>query len=85
MPRGAIFPRPGNVKVLIGPKFDLSYLRSWPKDAAVEEARRIIRERLLVMMESGLPIAPPLPAPRTDEASAPAAATGVTSAGQATG
>jgi 1-acyl-sn-glycerol-3-phosphate acyltransferase len=61
LPRGAFFPRPGKVKVLIGPRFDLSYLKSWPKDEGVEEARRIIRERLLVMMESGLPIAPPLP------------------------
>ena len=61
LPRGAFFPRPGKVKVLIGPRFDLSYLKSWPKDEGVEEARRIIRERLVVMMESGLPIAPPLP------------------------
>ena len=59
MPRGAKFPRPGKVKVLIGPKFDLSYLKSWPRDEGVEEARRIIRDRLWVMMESGLPIAPP--------------------------
>jgi 1-acyl-sn-glycerol-3-phosphate acyltransferase len=66
-PRGAIFPRPGKVKVLIGPRFDLSYLKAWPKDTAVEEARRIIRERLLVMMESGLPIGPPLP-PTPDDA-----------------
>ena len=48
----------GKVKVLIGPQFDLSYLKSWPKDAGTEEARRIIRERLWVMMQSGLPIAP---------------------------
>jgi len=61
LPRGAIFPKPGKVKVLIGPQFDLSYLKSWPKEAGVEEARRIIRERLLVMMETGLPIAPALP------------------------
>src|SRR4051812_10818911 len=61
MPRGAIFPKPGKVTVLIGPRFDLGYLKSWPKEAGVEEARRIIRERLLVMMETGLPIAPALP------------------------
>lgn len=60
LPRGAVIPKPGKVKVLIGPQFDLSYLKSWPKEQAVEEARRIIRERLWVMMESGLPIAPPV-------------------------
>jgi 1-acyl-sn-glycerol-3-phosphate acyltransferase len=59
LPRGAKLPKPGKVKVLIGPKFDLGYLKSWPKEQAVEEARRIIRQRLLVMMETGLPIAPP--------------------------
>jgi 1-acyl-sn-glycerol-3-phosphate acyltransferase len=58
LPRGAVIPRPGKVKVLIGPRFDLSYLKSRPKEEGVEEARRIIRERLWVMMESGLPIAP---------------------------
>jgi 1-acyl-sn-glycerol-3-phosphate acyltransferase len=64
LPRGAVIPRPGKVRVLIGPRFDLSYLKSWPRDEGVEEARRIIRERLWVMMESGLPIAPALsPAP----------------------
>jgi 1-acyl-sn-glycerol-3-phosphate acyltransferase len=62
LPRGAIFPRPGKVKVLIGPRYDLSYLKSWPKDEGVEEARKIIRERLWVMMESGLPIGPAIPA-----------------------
>lgn len=67
LPRGAVVPRPGKVRVLIGPRFDLSYLKSWPRDEAVEEARRIIRERLWVMMESRLPIAPALP-----PASAPA-------------
>lgn len=72
MPRGAIVPRPGKVKVLIGPRFDLSHLKSWPKDAAVEEARRIIRERLVVMMESGLPIAPRLATTATDTTSPPA-------------
>jgi hypothetical protein len=46
---------------LIGPQFDLSYLKSRPKDEAVAEAQRIIHERLLVMMESRLPIAPPVP------------------------
>jgi 1-acyl-sn-glycerol-3-phosphate acyltransferase len=60
LPRGAIVPKPHKVKVLIGPRFDLAYLKSWPRDEGVEEARRIIRERLLVMMESGLPIGPPL-------------------------
>lgn len=71
LPRGAIIPRPGKVRVLIGPRFDLSYLKSWPRDEAVEEARRIIRERLWVMMESKLPIAPalpPAPAPASSEA-----------------
>ena len=60
LPRGAKLPKPGKVKVLIGPRFDLSYLKSWPRDEGVEEARRIIRDRLWVMMESGLPIAPPV-------------------------
>jgi 1-acyl-sn-glycerol-3-phosphate acyltransferase len=60
LPRGAIIPKPGKVKVLIGPRFDLAYLKSWPRDEGVEEARRIIRERLWVMMESGLPIGPPV-------------------------
>ncbi len=60
LPRGARFPRPGKVKVLIGPRFDLSYLKSLPKDEGVEEARRLIHERIRVMMESGLPIAPPV-------------------------
>jgi 1-acyl-sn-glycerol-3-phosphate acyltransferase len=63
LPRGAIVPRPGKVKVLIGPRFDLSYLKSWPRDDGVEEARRIIRERIWVMVESGLPIAPPTSEP----------------------
>jgi len=60
LPRGAWVPRPGKVRVLIGPAFDLSYLKSWPKDEAVEEARKIIRERLIVMMETGLPVVPAL-------------------------
>ena len=60
LPRGAVIPKPGKVKVLIGPRFDLAYLKSWPRDEGVEEARRIIRDRLWVMMESGLPIAPPI-------------------------
>ena len=60
LPRGAVIPKPGKVKVLVGPRFDLGYLKSWPRDEGVEEARRIIRERLWVMMESGLPIAPPV-------------------------
>jgi 1-acyl-sn-glycerol-3-phosphate acyltransferase len=71
LPRGAVIPRPGKVRVLIGPRFDLSYLKAWPRDEAVEEARRIIRERLWVMMESKLPIAPtlpPAPAPAPSEA-----------------
>jgi 1-acyl-sn-glycerol-3-phosphate acyltransferase len=76
LPRGAIVPKPGKVKVLIGPRFDLSHLKSWPKDEAVEEARRIIRERLLVMMESGLPIGPALPAtPASPPTSSPVAGT----------
>ena len=58
LPRGAWIPRPGKVRVLIGPVFDLKHLKSWPKDAAVEEARRILRERLEVMMKTGLPVAP---------------------------
>ena len=49
--------------LLIGPQFDLSYLKARPKDEGVEEARRIIHERLIVMMETGLPVAPALPAP----------------------
>jgi 1-acyl-sn-glycerol-3-phosphate acyltransferase len=65
LPRGAVFPKPHKVRVLIGPQFDLRYLKSWPRDEAVEEARRIIRERLWVMMESQLPIAPALPAAPT--------------------
>lgn len=60
LPRGAKIPRPGKVKVLIGPQFDLSYLKAKPKDEGVAEAQRIIRDRLIVMMESGLPIAPPI-------------------------
>lgn len=59
LPRGAWIPRPGKVRVLIGPQFDLRHLAALPKQEAVEEARRIIRERLEVMMESRLPIAPP--------------------------
>ena len=62
LPRGAWFPRPGKIKALIGPQFDLSYLKSRPKDEAIQEAQRVIHERLLVMMESGLPIAPPVTA-----------------------
>jgi 1-acyl-sn-glycerol-3-phosphate acyltransferase len=69
LPRGAWIPKLGKVKVLIGPAFDLSYLKDRPKDAAVEEARRIIREHLIVMMETKLPVAPALPAP-TPKASA---------------
>lgn len=60
LPRGAKFPKPGKVKVLIGPRFDLGYLKAWPRDEGVEEARQIIRDRLWVMMESGLPLAPPV-------------------------
>jgi 1-acyl-sn-glycerol-3-phosphate acyltransferase len=60
LPRGAFIPRPGKIKVLIGPRFNLGHLKAWPRDEGVEEARRIIRERLIVMMESGLPIAPPV-------------------------
>jgi len=58
LPRGALIPKPGKVKVLIGPRFNLGYLKSWPRDEGVEEARRIIRARLWAMMESGLPLAP---------------------------
>lgn len=61
LPRGAVLPKPGKVRVLIGPQFDLAYLKAWPRDEAVEEARRIIRDRLWVMMESKLPIGPALP------------------------
>jgi 1-acyl-sn-glycerol-3-phosphate acyltransferase len=60
LPRGAWFPRPGRIRALIGPQFDLSYLKSWPKDDAVREAQRVIHDRLLVMMKTGLPIAPPV-------------------------
>ena len=63
LPRGAWIPRPGKVKVLIGPAFDLSYLKSRPKDEGIEEARQVIRERLIAMMETGLPVAPPLKEP----------------------
>jgi len=59
LPRGAKFPKPGKVKVLIGPQYNLDHLRSLPKDEAVRQAQVIIRDRLLVMMESGLPIGPP--------------------------
>lgn len=59
LPRGAKLPKPGKVKVLVGPQFSLASLKGMPKEDAVEEARRVIRDRLLVMMESGLPIAPP--------------------------
>jgi 1-acyl-sn-glycerol-3-phosphate acyltransferase len=62
-PRGAWLPKPGKVKVLIGPAFDLSYLKSRPKEEGVEEARRVIHERLIAMMETGLPVAPPLKEP----------------------
>ncbi len=62
LPRGAWIPKPGKIKVLIGPQFDLSYLKSRPKDEGVEEARRIIRERIEVMMKARLPIAPPVTA-----------------------
>lgn len=79
LPRGAWFPRPGKIKTLIGPQFDLSYLKSRPKDEGVQEAQRIIRERIWVMMESGLPIAPPvarlrLPATKASAATATALA-----------
>lgn len=70
MPKGAWLPRPGKVKVLIGPRFDLGYLKSRPKDEGLAEAQRIIREHILVMMVSGLPIAPPVAPPA--EAGAPA-------------
>ena len=72
MPRGAKYPRPGKVKVLIGPRFDLAYLKSWPKDEGVEEARRIIRERILVMMETKLPVAPSAASPADAPATASA-------------
>lgn len=64
LPRGAVFPRPGKITVLIGPKYDLSYLKSWPKDLATAEAQRIIRDRLWVLMETGLAIGPPTEPPR---------------------
>jgi 1-acyl-sn-glycerol-3-phosphate acyltransferase len=70
LPRGAKLPKPGKVKVLIGPRFDLAHLTSLPKDEAVRQAQGILRERLVVMMESGLPIAPP---PSQPAVSAPTA------------
>jgi len=78
LPRGAWFPKPGKVRVLIGPVFDLRHLKSWPKDEAVEEARRILRERLEVMMETGLPIAPkprPLERPAAERLTGESSAT----------
>lgn len=58
LPKGAKIPKPGKVKVLIGPQYSLDHLKGLPKDEAVRQAQQIMRERLLVMMESGLPIAP---------------------------
>jgi 1-acyl-sn-glycerol-3-phosphate acyltransferase len=62
LPRGSWFPKPGKVKVLIGPQFTLAHLKGLPKDEAVRQAQVILRERLQVMMDSGLPIAPPVSA-----------------------
>lgn len=58
LPRGAWLPKPGKVKVLIGPQYSLAHLKGLPKEEAVRQAQLILRERLIVMLESGLPIAP---------------------------
>ena len=50
LPAGAWFPKPGPVRIVIGPTFDLKELRSGPKRQATERARRIIRERLLALL-----------------------------------
>lgn len=50
LPPGAMFPKPGPIKVMIGEPYDLKHLRSGPKAEATEHARWIIRERLLELM-----------------------------------
>ena len=74
LPRGAWLPKLGPVKVLIGPQFSLAHLKGLPKEEAVRQAQIILRERLLVMMESKLPIAP-LPERLAAAIAAPASAT----------
>ena len=50
LPTGAKLPKPGPIRVVIGPTFDLSELKSQPKRQATEQAQRIIRERLLELL-----------------------------------
>lgn len=52
LPPGAWFPRPTQIRVNIGPVFDLSYLRGRPKDEAVEVARTQIYQRLAALTPS---------------------------------
>ncbi|MCC6178658.1 MAG: 1-acyl-sn-glycerol-3-phosphate acyltransferase [Chloroflexi bacterium] len=66
LPPGAIFPRPGKVRVMVGPQFDLSHLRSLPRDEGVKQARHIIRDTLIALLPEGSPdrrraLATPLP------------------------
>lgn len=72
LPRGAFIPKPGKVKVLIGPQFSLQHLKGLPKDEAVRQAQIIIRDRLVIMMETKLPIAPAVPLAGATAAEAPA-------------
>jgi 1-acyl-sn-glycerol-3-phosphate acyltransferase len=63
LPPGAKLPKPGPIRIVIGPTYSLAHLRSGPKKAATEEARRIIRERLLALLpprdrERSLALAP---------------------------
>ncbi len=68
LPPGARLPKPGPIRVVIGPSFDLKALRSQPKQQATEQARRIIRARLLELLPprdrarslAALPLDPPL-------------------------
>ena len=50
LPPGATFPKPGPIRIVIGPTYDLQHLRAQPKRQATEEARRIIRARLLELL-----------------------------------
>ncbi len=50
LPPGAFVPKRGPVRVNIGPTFSLRELRSRPKAEATEDARRIIRDRLLALL-----------------------------------